>query len=189
MIRLAASVLLAQIGWLGSVGGGAAERPWLGAGAALTATALLLVLSHDRGGTLKLVLVVGLVGPLADAVQISLGTVRPHDSPVFPLWVPVWLWALWPLFASAMPISFRWLAGRFGLAAALGAVAGPLAYLGGAKLGACELHPELWRSVVAIGLEWALMLPFIVWLAARLVREPGPAGAGVPRPPQEAAAP
>ena len=51
---------------------------------------------------------------------------------------PHWIVAMWVLFASTLNVSLRWLRGRWALATLLGAVAGPLAYYGGAGLGACR---------------------------------------------------
>jgi len=53
------------------------------------------------------------------------------------------------------------------LSAALGAVAAPLAYLSGARLGALTLlkvQPALWAQA----LGWALLLPALLRLARRL---------------------
>ena len=75
---------------------------------------------------------------------------------------------MWPVFASAMRRgnSLEWLLPRLPLAAVLGALAGPLSYSGGARLGA--LHLDGTRSLVTIGLCWAVAMPALALLARRL---------------------
>ena len=57
---------------------------------------------------------------------------------------------MWAMFGTTLRGSLSWLAGRYGLAALLGAVAGTLSYLGGAKLGAVTMHPNRAFSVAAL---------------------------------------
>ena len=46
-----------------------------------------------------------------------------------------------------------------------GALAGPLSYWGGQRLGAITLNPEpaIWMG--GVGLLWAVATPMLVWLA------------------------
>jgi hypothetical protein len=84
--------------------------------------------------------------------------------------------ALWMNLAATLRHSLSWLCGRPVLALVMGAVAGPLAYWGGARLGAVELGAPLGSSLAAIAVEWALALPLLAWAAARL---PAPWAEGV----------
>jgi Protein of unknown function (DUF2878) len=85
---------------------------------------------------------------------------------------------MWVLFASTLNVSLRWLRGRWTLAALLGAMAGPLAYYGGAKLGGVVIsEPVLAFTALAIG--WAAFVPLLIRLSTRLdgMRAvPAPAG-------------
>lgn len=57
--------------------------------------------------------------------------------------LPLWLWMLWPLFATLVFHSLVWL-WRYPLIAALcGAISGPLSYLGGAAIANVTLAPWL----------------------------------------------
>ena len=68
----------------------------------------------------------------------------------------------------------EWLVrGSVRLAALFGMVGGPLAFFGGARLGAADLHPDLWISLGALALEWALAMPLLLWLAGRFPVPPG----------------
>jgi len=61
-------------------------------------------------------------------------------------------------------VSMRWLRGRWRLAAIFGMVGGPLAYLGGQKLGGIELVNEV-AALAALGIGWAVMMPVLLSLA------------------------
>lgn len=63
------------------------------------------------------------------------------------------------------------------LAGLLGAVAGPLAYQAGARLGGASLGEPAWVSWTAIGLAWLVAMPLLVRLAEATARLP-PARAG-----------
>jgi hypothetical protein len=79
--------------------------------------------------------------------------------------LPIWMITLWLLFATTLNVSLKWLQGRYLIAAVFGFIGGPLAYWGGAKLGAINWlqHFEL---LLALAIGWALLMPILVWLAA-----------------------
>ena len=58
------------------------------------------------------------------------------------------------------------LAGRYRLGAALGALGGPLAFWIGARLGAVELGLPAWRSLLVLGAVWAIAVPLLTRIAA-----------------------
>lgn len=67
--------------------------------------------------------------------------------------LPLWLWMLWPLFATLVFHSLAWL-WRYPLIAALcGAISGPLSYYGGAVLAGVSLAP------------WLLPVQALIWAA------------------------
>ncbi|MDR5887212.1 MULTISPECIES: DUF2878 family protein [Halomonadaceae] len=68
--------------------------------------------------------------------------------------LPLWLWMLWPLFATLVHHSLAWLWRWPWLAAALGALGGPLSYFAGAALTDVTLAPWL---LPAQALVWALL--------------------------------
>lgn len=81
-------------------------------------------------------------------------------------YIPYWMIALWLAFATTLNVSMRWLQHRQLLAAMLGAIFGPLAYLGAQQLGVVGL--PLWpQSLIWIAFAWAVALPLLLWIRSR----------------------
>lgn len=79
--------------------------------------------------------------------------------------LPLWLWMLWPLFATLLRHSLAWL-WRFPLLAATGgALSGPLSYYGGSVLANVTLAPWL---LPAQALIWGLLCYLLARNAERL---------------------
>ena len=168
---------LFQVGWFSAVFLAAYGLP----SAALAAAGVAVVVSlwkfsADWATDLRLLLAVALIGFCIDTVHLNLGVFSLVGSPRFPYLCPLWLAALWGLLGAILRGSLSWLAGRYVLSALLGAVAGPMSYLGGVKLGAASLPPDRTSSVIALAVGWAAAMPLFVWLAhGRRVR-PGTQG-------------
>ena len=86
---------------------------------------------------------------------------------------PLWMMALWANFATTLNLSLAGLQIRPWLAALLGLVGGPLAYSGGAGLGAMSFVSPL-PALIALALGWALLTPLLLTLAATLARRSNP---------------
>lgn len=152
-----------QAGWFACVLGAAHGQPWLGPAVVTGLVVLHLLSSSLPGRDLLMILALGLVGTALDSAQGALGLLTFRGA--MASWIaPAWITALWLHFGTALPPLAGLLRGRPLLAMALGAVAGPLAYSGGARLGAAELHPLFWPSLLSTGLVWAAVLPLAVRL-------------------------
>ena len=160
---------LAEVGWFAAVAGAAAGRPWLGPMVAAGVVAIHLVLTHGRAGEWLLLLASGVVGLFLDGLLKAAGVVA-YAADVAPAsWLaPVWIVALWLLFATMLNESLTWLQGRPFLAAGLGAVFGPLSYLAGARLEAAWFPRSTALAMVVLAVAWALALPFLLWIAGRV---------------------
>ncbi len=44
---------------------------------------------------------------------------------------------------------------------------GPLAYLAGERMGAAMLGPSHAVALAAVGVEWAIAMPLLVWMESR----------------------
>jgi hypothetical protein len=163
---LLANIISFQAGWFACVLG--AARGWTWSGPLLVAAiAAAWLLAAPRPRALALVLALtGIVGLCWDSWLAVLGLIAYRPGPLSPPLAPLWILALWVLFATTLHISLRWLRDRVWPAALLGAMAAPLAYWGGARLGALQLlQPQL--ALLAQAAGWALLLPLLVALARR----------------------
>jgi hypothetical protein len=141
---------LFQAGWFACVLGGAHDMPVAAVAAAGAVIGLnLWWFSADRASDLRLLLAVALIGFSVDTVNLWLGVFSLFGAPRFPRYCPVWLTALWAMFGTTL----------------LGAVARPVSYLGGAKLGAVTMNPNRAFSIAALAAGWAVVMPLLVWLA------------------------
>ena len=165
-MRKILNFVLFQAGWFACVLGGAHGMPVAAVAAAGAVIGVnLWWFSADRASDLRLLLAVALIGFSVDTVNLWLGVFSLFGAPRFPHLCPVWLTALWAMFGTTLRGSLSWLANRYGLAALLGAVAGPLSYQGGAKLGAVTMHSNRAFSFAALAVGWAVVMPLLVWLA------------------------
>lgn len=166
MLRKLLNFALFQAGWFACILGAAHGMPAV----ALAAACLVIVVnlwhfSKDRMSDLRLLLVVALIGFCVDSIHLHLGVFALIGAPHFPHLCPLWLVALWAMLATILRESLSWLAGRYGLAALLGAIAGPLSYLGGARLGAATMNPNRAFSMTALAIGWAVAMPILIFLA------------------------
>ena len=152
-----------QLGWFACVLGAAYGKTFLG----LIAVLLIIALHLYRNSSLAelyLILTAMVIGFIWESLLVTSGWLSyglVADSLVF---APVWLVAMWALFATTINLSMAWLKKRWLLASLMGAVFGPLAFIAGQKLGAVQF---LDRSLALLGLAigWALLLPLLLWLA------------------------
>ncbi|MGD2062094.1 MAG: DUF2878 domain-containing protein [Nitrospirota bacterium] len=166
-LRVLANVLAFQAGWFACVLGGAYQRPWLGTAAAAVIVAAHLAGAGARAREATLVGLVALIGFAWDSALVAVGWFHYASGTIVDGGAPAWILALWALFATTLNVSLRWLRGRPLLAAALGAVGGPLAFYTGARLGAVTLSdPAI--ALCAQGAGWAALLPILSILAQRL---------------------
>lgn len=165
------NLALYQVGWFACVLGAANGRPWVGAGLALVLVAVHVALVRDRGRTARLLLAAAALGLLLDSLQLNLGVFRyPSGTPLEGL-APPWIVVLWLQFATLLHFGLRWLSGRYGLAALLGFLGGPLSFWGGERLGAIEFaSPAAYLSLACV---WSLAMPTLIWLGDRLQPRPG----------------
>lgn len=170
MAKKAVNFILFQAAWFACVLGAAKGWFWLGPVSVLVFAALTVALSDRRGAEVKLYASAAALGFLFDTGMTAAGFFFPLPHLLPPPFSPPWLIALWLNLAAVMNVSLAWLKGRYLPAAAFGAVGGPLAYYGGAKLGGVVTMPGGW-DLLALAAGWAAMTPLLAWLAAYYRRE------------------
>jgi hypothetical protein len=167
--RIAINFVLFQAGWFACVLGAAHGRDGWGVLAAGAIVARHVAWAPRPRRALALVAGTAAIGACWDST-LGLGGSLVFRSAWPAAWpallAPAWILALWALFATTLNVSLRWLRGRGLVAAALGAVCGPLTYLGGARLGAATLVQPL-QAIVLMAVGWAVLMPVLVRLARR----------------------
>jgi hypothetical protein len=131
---------------------------------ALALLVLHVVLARDPLVELRQLVLVGGIGMSADAV-LSLTGVFQFAGGVL---VPLWLCCLWLAFAAALGRSLAWLANRPLLAVVAGAVAFPLNYWAGQRLGAVDFGYTLALTLTVLAATWSLLLPLMFRMMSRL---------------------
>lgn len=169
MLKKAINFILFQAAWFACVLGAARGAPWLGPLFAAAVAAIALKLSDNRKAELRLFATAAALGFLFDTGMTGAGFFLPVPHFLPAPFSPPWLIALWLNLATTLNVSLAWLKGRYLPAAAFGAIGGPLAYYGGAKLGAAAL-PGFY-GLLALAAGWAAMTPLLVRLAAFYRRE------------------
>ena len=173
-LRLGVGFVLVQGAWLACVLGAASGQAGpaaLGVAAAVAVVAVLVAWSDARGAELRLIALAVVIGIVWDSLLVRTGVVVYASPGPLPGWAPVWILALWALFAPMLREPLRWLHGRPLLAALFGGIGGALSYDAARRLGACRFpDPDLAWTVLGIG--WALIVPLLLLAAQRLVPAP-----------------
>jgi len=157
--------------WWGCVFGVRWELPWLGP--ALLALYLVVHLRFFSLGRKEAIflLVAGLIGTLVDSLKATSGFIS-YEGGYGVGWItPLWITAMWVGFAALLNHSLAWLKGRLILAAVLGMVFGPPAYLTGSKFGVLTFGVEQGFAIIILAIVWGLAVPMLVFMAEKMVKE------------------
>ncbi len=157
-----------QISWIIIILSAAEQSPWIGILTALGWVMLHLSVSGRAVQELGLIAMVTLAGVFMDQLAVLSGTQSFAEGGPFIGYVPLWIAGLWAIFATTLNSSLSWMQGRYLLGMVFGAVLGPLVYSGAESLGALQLGDDpRWLALGGLALEWAIMMPLVLWLAAR----------------------
>ena len=156
-----------QVGWFSCVLGAANDKALLGMIIALGIVIYHVVSQANSINELKLVLVAVVIGLFWETWVLSLSILQYPSHPEASFWAPYWLIMMWALFATTINLSMGWLKGRWVLSVLMGAVFGPLAFIGGEKLGAVAFLDST-LSIITLSVGWGLLMPLLLWIAERI---------------------
>ena len=160
--------VLFQLGWFACVLGGAYGQALLGSMIAVAVIGYHLYRAADTIQELRLLLLALIIGVVFESIITAQGLARYSHGQVFDSIAPLWMILMWPLFATTLNLSMRWLKGLAPiLIAIIGAVFAPLAYFAGNRLGAVE-YDHFNLSIGLIALAWAALLPALVTMSNKL---------------------
>lgn len=160
------NVALFQAAWFLIVLSAASGMTWI---APIVTVALLAWHVHHAQQPRRELWLIGIAAAFGAAFEsaiAALDVIAPASGTFGAGLVAYWLVCLWAAFATTLNVSLRWLRPRPLLAAAIGAIGGPLAYAGGAELGALRLDASHF-SLGALALGWALATPLLLLAAKR----------------------
>ena len=157
---------LFQAAWFAGVLGAAHAMPLLGTLLVAAAIAWHLCVSARPAAEAKLVASAMLIGAAWETLCVQLGQVRFTSGQPEPHLAPYWMVAMWGLLAIALNVTMRWMKRRWLLAAALGAIAGPISYAAGVRLGAATFVDPA-AALITLAVGWALLMPLMMWLSDR----------------------
>jgi hypothetical protein len=154
----ALNYLLYQGGWCAAIGAVLLGMPAAAAAIAAALAGVHLWLAREPREELRLVLLGGAVGLVVDSVQVAAGLISFPSGSVAAWLCPPWIVALWMQFATTFRYSLRWLVARPLSAGLAGAISGPLAYLGGERLGLVHLHEPRPLTLAVMSVLWTVAL-------------------------------
>ena len=158
--------VLFQIGWFACVIGAAKQMRWLGVIVVLAIITWHLSQAKQPKLELILLLVAVIIGGIYDQLMQSSSLLAYQAHGWSESIVPAWILALWAVFVTTLNVSLRWMRGKWLVAILFGAIGGPLAYLGAARLGAVNLD-NLPLSYVALSLGWAIITPLLLIISQK----------------------
>ena len=164
--RQLANFAVFEAAWFACILGVAHGRPAWGTAAVVAAIAWHVAICARPATELALVAILGAIGLAAESLVAAQGHVAyPAGQPV-PWLAPYWMVALWGELGIALNVTLRWLKRRPLLALALGAVCGPMSFLGGVRLGGARFVDEP-AALVTLACMWAALMPLVMWISDR----------------------
>lgn len=148
--------------WFASVAGAGRGLFWIGPLCAMAFACVVLATSDRPRADARLVVLALAIGAAIDSTWIALGWLEFNAAWPSAAFAPAWILGLWLSLALTLDHSLVFLRDRLWLAAALGAVGGPLAYWAASRSGAVRLDAPLVMVLSGLGLAWALLFPLLV---------------------------
>ncbi|MEO8746787.1 MAG: DUF2878 domain-containing protein [Rhodanobacter sp.] len=154
--------------WFVAVIGAGHGMAWPGVVAMLMYAAIQLIVARHYRVDLSLMATALVFGLVLDGALARTGLASYAATWTGVAIAPAWILALWMTFALTFSQSLRYLQTRLWLAALLGLIGGPLAYLGAAR-GWHVVHfsAPAWHGLLLLAIGWALATPALAWLARR----------------------
>lgn len=157
-----------QAVWFAAVIGASHGHAWPGVLGMLVYVGAQLLIARQFRVDLSLMATALVFGFLLDGSLVRTGLASYAASWSNVAIAPAWILALWMTFALTFSQSLRYLQTRLRLAALLGLIGGPLAYLGAARgWHVVSFAEPAWHGLLALAVGWALAMPALAWLARR----------------------
>jgi hypothetical protein len=163
LMGLAFNFISFQIGWFACVIGAAKGYPLLATAVASLIIVLHLCRVNNVYSELSLIISAVVIGIIWESLLVASDWLS-YSNSIDAFFAPIWLVAMWALFATTINVSMAWLKNRWLLASSMGAIFGPLAFIAGEKLGAVQFIDRS-LALLALAVGWACLMPMLLWLA------------------------
>jgi hypothetical protein len=159
--------ILFQVGWLSCViGGASSDYTWAGVAVVAAIVAVHLVRADNIRNEIMLIAITAIAGTAWDSSLMMAGLFSFSNGVLVTGLIPLWLIAMWALFATTLNVSMRWMKNKYLMASVFGAIGGPIAYYAGHRLGAVDFNDTA-TALIAVGVGWALIMPGLMALTTR----------------------
>ncbi|MEO6155774.1 MAG: DUF2878 domain-containing protein [Thermomonas sp.] len=166
-MRFWANLFGYQLVWFAIVISASRGQPWWGIASALVFVILQFHYSTHRVADTRALIAAFICGFLLDGALAATGWLQ-YASPMISLPAPVWILSLWLAFAMTLNHSMAFLRGKPVMAAFLGGIGGPLAYLSAARgFDAVIFAAPAWHALTLLALGWAIALATLAVLIQR----------------------
>lgn len=165
MKNIVANIILFQIGWFACVLTAANNQPLVGAIISLFILVSHVVMSKQFEQEIRIIVIAMVIGLFWDSLIVSAGWITYQSGMLADFMAPYWIVLMWALFATTLNYSLSWMKEKLLMSAVFGAIAGPLAYYAGMKLGAVEFTNEV-NALVALSIGWAVFTPLLLKIAS-----------------------
>lgn len=158
---------LFQAGWFACVLGGAYDHVIAGCLVASGIIGYHLYRAVDTSRELRLLMLALVIGLVFESIVTYLGLAVYGNGLLIEQLAPVWIILMWPMFATTLNISMRWLKTMpFWMVGVIGGAFAPFAYYAGNSLGAV-VYDDLILSLLVIASAWTLLLPVMVMFSLK----------------------
>ncbi len=165
-MHLAINIIFYQICWFACIISAAKQLPLVGVATVVLAVGYHLFRARQPKTEVLLLILAAIIGAIWDSFLVAAGWLVYPSGTLIELTAPYWIVAIWVAFATTFNVSLRWFKQRLLLAAGLGAVGGPLAFLAGAGLDGVVFVDQT-VGLVALAIGWGALMPTMMWLSNR----------------------
>ncbi len=156
--------ILFQVGWFACVISSANNTPVIGSILALGIIGMHILRAIKPVKELSLIGIAMFIGLIWDSILVQQGWLNYTSGTFIEGAAPYWIVIMWGLFATTLNISLHWLKDRIFLAIIFGAIAGPLAYYAGQRLGAVHFISHF-NALTALSIGWAVFTPVLIFFS------------------------
>ena len=164
MKNILVNIILFQIGWFACVLTAASNQPLVGALISLLIIVSHVLISKQYKQEIRIIVIAMVIGLFWDSLIVSAGWITYTSGMFSDFMAPYWIVLMWALFATTLNYSLSWMKEKLLLSVVFGAIAGPLAYYAGAKLGAVEFINDIY-ALVTLSIGWAIFTPMLLMLS------------------------